>query len=130
VGGDGDADDIRVFALARVEALEVTEDTFERPERFAVRDWVSLPFELGEDEPQDVTLVIPASLAERAEALTLGKGEVSARNDGGLDWRVAYRDRDALSTFILERHIGFGEEASAQRAFTRAGLEAVVSAHA
>lgn len=111
VGRDTDIDEIRVYAVARLEGLVIdaarpkTPD-FERPEGFDVARFIHLPFQYG-GEPFDAELCFDAAAAWRAAGLSAGVGKIAApAADGSVTWRVQARDRRALLRWVVENGPG------------------------
>ena len=56
-------DQIRTFAVERIEALEVLGDTFERPPDFSVESYLESSFGLIREEPFDVEILFKSNIA-------------------------------------------------------------------
>lgn len=117
VGRDTTLDQTRVYAVGRIRDLSVntarpeTPD-FERPVGFDVASFIGLPFQYGHDELA-VTLVIEPSQAWRAPGLASGKGELTTRPDGSVEWSVLARDRRRLLRWVVENGPGISVAAPA-----------------
>jgi len=134
VGRDTDRDEVRVYAVSRMDALSVDEarpktQDFERPGDFDVGDFIGLPFQYGPGDPFEATLRFDPSVAWRAAALAGGVGTFEPEDDSLL-WRVDVRDARRLMRWIVVngpgikvvRPSGLAEE-------LRAGLAEVVRLH-
>jgi len=124
VGHDEHSGQVRTFKLTRITEAEITDESFMPPEDFSCKEWVVLPFEIGETECVQTVITIPAQRAPQAATLTRGRGSLTPREDGGLDWQIGYRDLDALTTFVLGEGLGFGRER--ERSHARHALETMV----
>jgi proteasome accessory factor B len=104
VARDPAADDIRVFAVARVARLAIepsrpkTPD-FDPPAEFDVRTWMLMPFQYG-TRTQEATLRLSGPAAHRATALVAGQGKLSGPAGGPLSWRVPFADETLLARWI------------------------------
>ena len=134
VGRDTDIDEVRVYAVGRVGALEVdsarpkTRD-YVPPDGFDLSSYLRLPFQYG-DEEIDAVVRFDAASAWRAPALTQGLGELTASTDGALVWRVVARDGGRLLRWIVENGPGLTLEGPESLvAALEDGLARVVSLH-
>ncbi|MBS3956643.1 MAG: WYL domain-containing protein [Clostridiales bacterium] len=137
VGRDAATDEMRVFAVARIDKL--TPNTarpkspdFERLDGFDVRSFIGLPFQYGHGEPFEATLAFSSAAAWRARALTFGVGtlEVADGADTRLHWKITARDRRRLLRWTIAN--GPGIEILSPPALAEelsAGLEEVAEAH-
>lgn len=109
-GRDTAAQDVRTFAVERVEDLDVnplrprTPD-FERPAGFDVRDQERLPFQYG-SSPVAVRLRFEAGWAWRAERLARGHGHIEQLADGSAVWTVDGCDIARLASWIVDEGPG------------------------
>lgn len=104
VAMDPAADGVRVFAIARIEELEVERSRpktpdFDPPEDFDVRAWMLMPFQYG-SRTLEATLKFTGAAARRASALTSGQGALTKKADGALIWRVPVADENLLARWI------------------------------
>lgn len=134
VGRDTSAEDMRVFAVARMSDLAANplrpkSSDFERPSGFDVRVWMLLPFQFG---PQrcEALLRFTGPAAPRADALSAGQGRLEARPDGSFVWTVPVADLNSLARWTVSNGPGIEVTApdAARHALTE-GLLEVVSAH-
>lgn len=134
VGRDADADAVRVFAVPRIEALEVEtarpkSPDFEPPQDFDITVWMLLPFQFG-DERGPATLRLTGSAAARAGALARGQGRLEP-SEGAVIWHVDVADPRALATWAIENGPGIQVlQPPAARDALIEGLRAVVTLHA
>lgn len=133
-GRDREADDVRTFAVARIEDLDVnplrphTPD-FERPAGFDVREHELLPFQFG-GTAVTARIRFESSVAWRAESLARGRGELRSLPDGSAVWTVDVADLDRLASWIIDEGPGILPVDPPELVEALgAGLRAVVSAH-
>ena len=109
-GRDCDLDQVRVYTVARMDAIDInatkpkTPD-FDRPADFDIRTFIALPFQYG-PESFEACIAFDPSQAWRAPALTAGIGATETAADGSLVWCVVARDRDRLMRWIVEHGPG------------------------
>jgi proteasome accessory factor B len=112
VARDLGADSERVFALSRIEDLEVNASKpgtpdFERPDDFDVAAWAMLPFQIGAREDAFEAVVrFGAQDAWRAPRLSAGRGVLVTDPDGSVTWTVHARDGAALERWVVENGPG------------------------
>lgn len=134
-GRDTAANDVRTFAVERIEELDVNPQRprtpdFERPAGFDVRDQERLPFQYGA-EPVEARLRFESDVAWRAERLSRGHGRIERLADGSAVWTVEARDLDRLASWIVDEGPGIhAVEPPALLEALSLGLRSVVSAHA
>jgi len=132
-GHDSLHDDIRVFAVARIEEAQMLNHSFQLPDDFSVERWQQLPFRLS-SAPRDreAHLLIPATRAHEAEEITRGKGMVEPGEEGVLLWTIPYSSgqQDHLIRYALEHGLNFTEDSSIERAALHHALEKVARLHA
>lgn len=128
------AEGVRVFAVTRIEGLEIdatkpkTAD-FERPEGFDVRAWMLMPFQYGPSR-HEATLRLTGQAARRASALSSGQGTLSRAGGGVVMWRVPVADETLLARWVAAN--GPGIEIVAPRSLRselESGLRRVVELH-
>lgn len=111
VGRDTDLDEVRTYAVARMDDVEVSAAApktpdFERPADFEVGRFVRLPFQYGPPGSAfRATLRFAGALAWRAPSLTGGHGSFTQTPDG-LEWHVEARSRERLLRFAVENGPG------------------------
>jgi len=134
VASDPEAGGVRVFAVSRMEDLEVEQarpktPDFEPPEGFDVASYMLMPFQYG-PKTAEATLRFSGSAARRAVALASGQGRLTSAGDGTVLWRVPVADLRLLRRLVVAN--GPGIEAVSpvelQEALT-AGLREVIEAH-
>lgn len=136
VGRDTARDEIRTYAVARMDNLTPNAEKpkhpdFERPEEFDVRSFVSLPFQYGAADTEFIsTLRFAEDSAWRAPALAAGHGALTELPDGSSLWEVRTRDGGRLVRFVVENGPGLRIDAPAELLEDqRTGLAKVVRAH-
>jgi predicted DNA-binding transcriptional regulator YafY len=134
VARDADADDIRVFAVTRIDDLRVSavrpkSPDFERPGDFDVRDWMLLPFQFGPPgRPAELRFTGPA--ARRADVLAAPQGRLEREPDGSVTWRVPVADCTALAAWAVQHGPGIGIVSPREaRTAMDDGLRKVVDSH-
>jgi proteasome accessory factor B len=109
VGRDTDLDEVRVYAVARMDAPAVNSNRpkspdFDRPDDFNVAAFIGMPFQYG-PEHIDATVRISAEQTWRASSLTGGIGTLEP--DGtALLWHVSARDGKRLLRWLVENGPG------------------------
>jgi predicted DNA-binding transcriptional regulator YafY len=134
VGRDRIADGVRVFAVARVSGLTAQggrpkSADFAPPAGFDVRDWMLLPFQFGPERAAGLVR-FTGSNANRARALTAGRGELRPEACGCVTWAVDVADPEALASWAIANGPGIVvlEPREARLACSQ-GLSRVVAAH-
>jgi predicted DNA-binding transcriptional regulator YafY len=124
---------LKVFALTRIQGLELQDASFELPDDFDIARWVELPFRLSGKAERDAVarLRISARSPEKPETITFGKGSLEPQEDGSWIWGIAYPSAALakLVAYALEHGLEFEAEELAARELERATLEAVIAAH-
>lgn len=134
VAMDPDADGVRVFAIARIDGLEVGRSRpkspdFERPAEFDVRAWMLMPFQYG-PRTHEATLRLTGPAALRASSLTAGRGALTRAADGSVVWRVPVADETLLARWVAINGPGVGVVAPPSlREALESGLRRVVGLH-
>jgi proteasome accessory factor B len=135
VGRDTARDEVRVYAVTRMENVAANPSRprtpdFERPRDFDVAEFVGLPFQYGPGKPFDAVVRFASSVAWRAPALTGGSGQLRPDEDGLL-WQVTARDGERLARWVVANGPGLSIESPAEVAeLMRSGLSRVVTVHA
>ncbi|MDF1542017.1 MAG: WYL domain-containing protein [Anaerosomatales bacterium] len=135
VGRDTGRDEVRVYAVARME--DVTPNTarprsadFERAADFDVSEYIGLPFQYGPGEVFDAVVRFAPPVTWRAPALTGGVGEMRSGGDGLL-WHVTARDAAGLARWVIAHGPGLVIESPPEAVnLARSGLAGVVDEHA
>ncbi|GAB4285972.1 MAG: YafY family protein [Coriobacteriia bacterium] len=134
VARDIERDDIRVYALRRMEDVRVDRrrpgaPDFDPPEGFTVAGYMLLPFQYG-PEAVDCVLRFSAEEAWRATRLIAGQGRLEADDDGSLLWHVEARDLGRLAAWMVEHGPGITPVAPDELRETLVrGLRKVVTRH-
>lgn len=133
-GRDRDANEIRTFAVGRIEDLDVnplrphTPD-FERPAGFDVREHERLPFEFGE-HAVTARIRFESDVAWRAESLARGRGTLTTLPDGSAVWTVEAADLARLAAWLVDEGPGILPVDPPELVEALGdGLRAVVNAH-
>jgi proteasome accessory factor B len=111
VGRDASVDEVRTYAVTRMESVRVNERAprsadFIRPADFDVSTYVRLPFQYGPDEAEfEAEIRFSATSSWRAPSLAAGHGDLHKDGDEVL-WRVSARSEDALMRFTIENGPG------------------------
>jgi proteasome accessory factor B len=135
VGRDTEKDEVRVYAVARIEELSVNRakpksPDFERPTDFDVGTFIGLPFQYGAEQFEAVLRFDPAT-AWRADVLSAGTGKLERAPDGSVSWTVAARSSRRLARWLIENGPGIRAlEPADLLVMLRSGLEEVASANA
>jgi predicted DNA-binding transcriptional regulator YafY len=148
VGLDSIHAQTRIFCLNRIRALQSSgkKGAFQVPADFRIQDWISLPFEIeaanqkdapppdtsaaktpASDAYRQALLLIPATRSAQAERLTQGHGQLTPREDGGLNWSVSYCNTEELLRFAFTHHLGFLSEY--ERRLANEALRSILQAH-
>lgn len=109
-GRDVERDDVRTYAVARMQDLAVNptrprSPDFDRPSDFDVGEHERLPFQFGE-EFLVATVRFDADAAWRAPRLVRGKGTLEEQPDGSLVWHVEARDMRRLAEWLVDEGPG------------------------
>lgn len=134
VARDTDIDEVRVYALRRMDSCSVNPSApktpdFSVPEGFLLSGYARLPFQYGR-EPFEAQVLFAPDEAWRAERLAGGEGAVEGQPGGSAMWRVEAASAGALASWCVEHGPGIvpiGPDAAVS-AF-RAGLEEVRKRH-
>jgi proteasome accessory factor B len=134
VARDRDLDEVRVYALHRMDRCRVNTSApktpdFALPDGFRVDVYARLPFQYGR-EPFEARVLFAPDEAWRAERLAGGEGVLAGVADGSAEWRVEASDAGALASWCAEHGPGIVpvEPEAAVTAF-RSGLEEVLARH-
>lgn len=134
VGRDRDRDEIRTYAIGRMDRLAVekarphTAD-YEPPADFRIADYERLPFQYGPDS-FTAELRFSPDAAWRATRLARGKGLLAEGADGSVVWTVEGHSARRLAQWIVDEGPGITALAPPELvSAVRDGLETVVSVH-
>jgi len=134
VAMDPEAQGVRVFAVARIEGLEIERSRpktpdFEAPADFDVRAWMLMPFQYG-PRTHEATLKFTGATARRASALASGQGALTRTADHGVMWRVPVADEALLARWVAVNGPGIDVVAPPSlRDALESGLRKVVALH-
>jgi predicted DNA-binding transcriptional regulator YafY len=126
IGLDDKSNEIRSFALGRIQDAELTKEAFARPDDFKVTERISLPFALDGSRTQG-TAVLAIDDAN-VQTITMGKGQVSRQDDKTV-WTVDYSDLDELSRFVVEHDLVYADQSSKEAKYLAEKLEEVIANH-
>ena len=94
-------DDLRLFALAGFERIEMEDDVFERPEDFDLQDWLADSFGIWREEPQDVEWrFLPEAADEAATYVFHPRQETKRLSDGSLVVRFRAGGRQEMAWYL------------------------------
>lgn len=134
VGRDVALGEIRVYALSRMESIEVNTvrpkaPDFDRPAGFDLAAYVGLPFQYGPAEPFEAQLRFSSSAAWRASSLTGGMGDLH-EHDKGLVWSVTARDPMRLARWVVANGPGISITGPARAVSAlESGIKKVATRH-
>ena len=133
VGLDSLHEEVRVFQVARILELQVSDARFTLPDDFSVERWMQLPFRLS-NAPRDheASVLIPEERSFEVEKITRGKGSLEPTADGRLLWKITYptAQLDRLVRYALEQGLSFAADSAREQTALRNVLEKVAAAHA
>lgn len=135
VGHDSQSDTVRTFTVLNMSNIATGGARYSIPEKFNIRDSVSLPFqypryaEYAGAAPRTATVEVPADLASRAQDETRGHGDLVPSPDGGLRWSIEYVDLDELCRFVIDRGYRFAAESTPERRHLAAMLDRLEASH-
>lgn len=134
VAFDLDAREVRVFAVRRMDHVEVDRSRpgtpdFKAADDFDIADFARLPFQYGSEDLEAVLLFEP-DLAWRAPILSEGHGSLETLKDGSVSWTVTARDSRRLARWVVDNAPGIrlAGPTKATEAL-RHGLEEVIRIH-
>lgn len=94
-------DDLRLFALAGFERIDLEDDLFERPEDFDLQDWLAESFGIWREEPQDVEWrFLPEVADEAATYMFHPRQETERLPDGSLVVRFRAGGRQEMAWYL------------------------------
>lgn len=135
VGRDTEKDEVRTYAVSRMEDVEANARSpkspdFERPDDFDIASFVRLPFQYGSASAEfEAEVHFSSDAAWRVPILTAGRGRISESTDGVL-WHVAARSAERLAQFVIENGPGLSlREPREVLDLRAAGLAKVVADH-
>lgn len=94
-------DDLRLFALAGFERIDLEDEMFERPEDFDLQDWLAESFGIWREEPQDVEWrFLPEVADEAATYVFHPRQETERLPDGSLVVRFRAGGRQEMAWYL------------------------------
>lgn len=94
-------DDLRLFALAGFERIDLEDEVFERPEDFDLQDWLAESFGIWREEPQDVEWrFLPEVADEAATYIFHPRQETERLPDGSLVVRFRAGGRQEMAWYL------------------------------
>ena len=94
-------DDLRLFALAGFERIDLEDEVFERPEGFDLQDWLAESFGIWREEPQDVEWrFLPEVADEAATYVFHPRQETERLSDGSLIVRFRAGGRQEMAWYL------------------------------
>ncbi|WP_415392477.1 helix-turn-helix transcriptional regulator [Paracoccus sp. SJTW-4] len=95
-------DDLRLFALAGFERIDLEDEVFERPEDFDLQDWLAESFGIWREEPQDVEWrFLPEVADEAATYVFHPKQELERLVDGSLLVRFHAGGQQEMEWYLM-----------------------------
>ena len=94
-------DDLRLFALAGFERIDLEDEVFERPEDFDLQDWLAESFGIWREEPQDVAWRFLPDVADEAATYVFHPKQTTERlADGSLIVRFRAGGQQEMSWYL------------------------------
>lgn len=94
-------DDLRLFALAGFERIDLEDEVFERPEGFDLQDWLAESFGIWREEPQDVEWRFLPEVADEAATYVFHLRQTTERlADGSLVVRFRAGGRQEMAWYL------------------------------
>lgn len=94
-------DDLRLFALAGFERIDLEDEVFERPEGFDLQDWLAESFGIWREEPQDVEWRFLPEVADEAATYVFHPKQTTERlSDGSLVVRFRAGGRQEMAWYL------------------------------
>lgn len=95
-------DDLRLFALAGFERIELGDEVFERPEGFNLQDWLAESFGIWREEPQDVEWRFLPDVADEAATYVFHPRQTTERlADGSLVVRFRAGGQQEMAWYLV-----------------------------
>lgn len=95
-------DDLRLFALAGFERIDLEDEVFERPEGFDLQDWLAESFGIWREEPQDVEWRFLPEVADEAATYVFHPRQQTERlADGSLIVRFRAGGRQEMAWYLV-----------------------------
>ena len=94
-------DDLRLFALAGFERIDLENEVFERSEGFDLQDWLAESFGIWREEPQDVEWRFLPEVADEAATYVFHPRQTTERlSDGSLLVRFCAGGRQEMAWYL------------------------------
>ena len=94
-------DDLRLFALAGFERIDLEDEVFERPEDFDLQDWLAESFGIWREEPQDVEWRFLPDVADEAATYVFHPKQTTERlTDGSLVVRFRAGGQQEMAWYL------------------------------
>lgn len=111
-------DDLRLFALAGFERIDLKDEVFERPKDFDLQDWLAESFGIWREEPQDVEWRFLPEVADEAATYVFHPKQTTERlADGSLVVRFRAGGQQEMAWYLAR----WGDKVEAQPANSGAG---------
>ena len=102
VGYCGLRKDIRIFALDRIKALQLTDETFEMPEDFKVENFMQTSFGVFHGQPQHVRIRFAAEVAGYIREKTWHKTQkIKPQKDGAIIFEARVAGTDEIKYWLM-----------------------------
>jgi len=96
-------EDIRIFALDRIKAIEMTDETFETPEDFNVDDFMKSSFGVFQGEPVQVRIWFAADIAEYIrEKIWHETQRIEPQSDGSIIFEAEVAGTEEIKHWVLK----------------------------
>ena len=94
--------DIRIFALDRIKALDISDETFERPEDFNVEEFMGSSFGVFQGNPEKVKVHFAADIAEYIKEKSWHNSQIlHPQDDGSVIFEADVAGLDEIRFWIL-----------------------------
>lgn len=102
VGYCGLRKDIRIFALDRIKALQLTDETFEMPEDFKVENFMQTSFGVFHGKPQNVRIRFAAEVAGYISEKTWHRTQkINPQKDGSVIFEARVAGTDEIKYWLM-----------------------------
>jgi predicted DNA-binding transcriptional regulator YafY len=103
IGHCGLREDIRIFAMDRIQNFEPTDETFEMPSDFNIDDFMKSSFGVFQGEPVKVRIRFAADSADYIrEKIWHATQQIEAQNDGSIIFEAEVAGIDEIKFWILK----------------------------
>jgi len=94
-------DDLRLFALAGFERIDLEDEAFEHPDDFDLQDWLAESFGIWREEPQDIEWRFLPAVADEAATYVFHPRQLTERlPDGSLVVRFRAGGRQEMAWYL------------------------------